>query len=362
MLRIPVRLLTLSLTVALLSCTAKEPTAPTTSPTSAEKPETEAATETKTESPLQAYLPEFHQQIAADAKVEQIADGFTWSEGPAWLANQQALLFTDVPANTLYRWSQRDGLQVLLKPSGFVGQDDGSLREAGANGLFAEPAGTVLLADSGNRLLARLDPVSKQKTVLAERYQGKRFNSPNDAVRRADGRIYFTDPPYGLAGIEKSPLRELAFSGVFRLDPDGSVHLIEDGLHFPNGVALSPDGNTLYVANSDPDQPIWMVYSLDANGAVTARRELANARDLLGEGVAGLPDGLTVAADGTLFASAPGGLLVMRADGTRLGRLLTGAAVSNAEFGDDGTLYLTSHQRVLRVPVKAKGQASPPRD
>lgn len=339
--RFPHRLLALALCAASLSCTAAEPA------------KSAAASEFK----LQAYLPEFTQQIAADAKVEQIAEGFTWSEGPAWLADQQALLFTDVPENTLYRWSQRDGLQVLLKPSGYAGPDDGSLREAGANGLFAEPGGTVLLADSGNRLLARLDPKSKQKTVLAERYAGKRFNSPNDVVRRADGRLFFTDPPYGLKDIEKSPLRELDFAGVFRLDSDGSVHVIEDGLHFPNGVALSPDGNTLYVANSDPERPIWMAYQLDARGEVSSKRELGNARDLMGDGVNGLPDGLTVSADGVLFASAPGGLLVMRADGTRLGRLQTGPSVSNAEFGDDGYLYLTSDQRVLRVPVKARGQA-----
>jgi gluconolactonase len=342
MLRLPLRLLALSLAAAALACTAAEPAQPAAS-----------------EFAQQSFLPEFARQIAPDAKVEQIADGFTWSEGPAWLADQQALLFTDVPANTLYRWSQRDGLQVLLKPSGYSGADDGSLREAGANGLYADADGTVLLADSGNRLLARLDPRSKHKTVLAERYDGKRFNSPNDVVRRADGRVFFTDPPYGLAGIEKSPLRELAFSGVFRLDPDGSVHVIEDGLHFPNGVALSPDGNTLYVANSDPDRPIWMAYQLDARGEVTGKRELGNARDLMGEGVNGLPDGLTVSADGVLFASAPGGLLVMRADGTRLGRIRTGPPVSNAEFGDDGYLYLTSDQRLLRVPVKARGQQPP---
>jgi gluconolactonase len=338
--RFPLRLLTLAFAATSLSCMAGEPTAKSAS----------------AEFRLQSYLPEFAQQVAADAKVEQLATGFTWAEGPAWLSDQQALLFTDVPGNTLYRWSQRDGVQVLLKPSGFAGADDGSLREGGANGLFVEPAGTVLLADSGNRLLARFDPHSKRKTVLAERYQGKRFNSPNDVVRRQDGRIFFTDPPYGLKGIEKSPLRELGFSGVFRLDPDGSVHVIEDGLHFPNGVALSPDGNTLYVANSDPDRPIWMAYQLDARGEVSSKRELANARDLLGEGVVGLPDGMTVSADGELFASAPGGLLVMRADGTRLGRIETGPAVSNAEFADDGYLYLTSHQRLLRVPVKARGQ------
>ena len=306
---------------------------------------------------LVTYEASFNDRVPATAQVETIAQSFTWSEGPAWVGDADGyLLFTDVPENTLYRWSERDGLGTLLKPSGYDGPPDDRLREAGANGSFTEPEGTVLLADSGSRLLARIDPASRRKTTLIARHEGKRFNSPNDVVRRGDGRIFFTDPPYGLKGLHDSPARELPYSGVYRLDTDGTVHLLDRELRFPNGIGLSPDGRTLYVANSDPEHPVWMAYSLDAQGNVTAKRTFADASDLMGPGVAGLPDGLCVTRDGDVFASAPGGVVVFQADGKRLGRIETGSAVSNCAFGDDGrTLYLTAHQRVLRLRVHSVG-------
>jgi gluconolactonase len=305
---------------------------------------------------ITAYDDSFRTIVAPDARIERIAEGFAWSEGPLWMRDGQYLLFNDVPGNTMYRWSPREGLSVFLKPSGYSGPDMAGLREAGANGLDAEPQGTVLLADSGSRVVARLDRADKRRTTLAASYGGKRFNSPNDVIRRSDGAIYFTDPPYGLKGIDESPLKEQALNGVYRLDPDGSVHVIEDGLRFPNGVALSPDGRTLYVANSDEKRPVWMAYRLDDRGDVLERRVLADASDLIAAGASGAPDGLCVSSDGRLFASAPGGLLVMDADGKRLGLIETGARVSNCAFGDDGrTLYLTSHTFVARVRVAVTG-------
>ncbi|MCW4455221.1 SMP-30/gluconolactonase/LRE family protein [Flavobacterium sp. MXW15] len=309
---------------------------------------------------LSVFDASFEAIVAPDARIEKIAEGFTWSEGPAWLDKDNALLFTDVPANTLYRWSERDGLTVLLKPSGYDGPGMDALREAGANGLHAEPGGTVLLADSGSRFVARLDPSSKRKTPIATAYEGKRFNSPNDVVRRRDGVVFFTDPPYGLEGLDESPVKELAFSGVYRLDRDGRVHLLDDTLRFPNGIALSPDERTLYVANSDAGRPIWMAYSLDADGAVTGKRVFADASDLAGEDAPGLPDGMAVAADGTLFATGPGGVIVFAPDGRRLGRIETGTAIANCAFGDDGrTLYMTSHSFLARVRVNAIGLGFP---
>lgn len=301
-----------------------------------------------------AFDPSFHEVVAADARIEKLSEGFTWSEGPAWVGD--GLLFTDVPENTLYRWTERDGLSVLLKPSGLADPDPEIMREAGANGLYAEPAGTVLLADSGTRVVARLDPATKRKTTLAASYEGKRFNSPNDLVRRSDGVVFFTDPPYGLKGLGDSPAKELKFNGVYRIDTDGSVHLLDDGLSFPNGIALSPDERTLYVSNSDPARPLWMAYSLDAQGDVAGKRVFADASDLMGEGVQGLPDGLAVAEDGRLFATGPGGVLVFDVQGKRLGRIETGTAISNCAFGDDGrTLYMTSHNLLARIRVKARG-------
>jgi gluconolactonase len=304
-----------------------------------------------------SYDASFSAIVASDARIEKIAEGITWAEGPTWVRQDGGyLLFTDVPQNKLYRWSAKDGLSVLLEPSGYVGPDDGTLREAGANGLFAEPRGTVLLADSGSRAVARLDPRTKAKTMLATKFEGKRFNSPNDVVRRRDGMVFFTDPPYGLKGIELSPVRELTFSGVYRLDTDGTVHLLDDSLKFPNGVTLSPDERRLYVSNSDPSRPVWMVYSLDARGNVIDKRVFADATDLVRAGAQGNPDGMCMAADGKLFTSAPGGLLVFDPDGRRLGRIETGSTVSNCEFGDDGrTLYMTSSNFIARVRVGVAG-------
>ncbi|GAA5069170.1 SMP-30/gluconolactonase/LRE family protein [Lysobacter panacisoli] len=303
---------------------------------------------------VSSYDPAFDAILASNVRVERIAEGFAWAEGPLWMRDGY-LLFNDVPGNTMYRWSPREGTSVFLKPSGYAGSDVEGLREAGANGLDVEPQGTVLLADSGTRLIARLDPATKRKTTLAAMYQGKRLNSPNDVIRRSDGAVFFTDPPYGLKGINESPLKEQPVNGVYRLDPDGSVHLIDGELRFPNGVALSPDERTLYVANSDPKRPIWKAYRLDARGDALDSRVLADASDLIAAGASGAPDGLAVSSDGHLFASAPGGLLVMDANGKRLGFIETGARVSNCAFGDDGMLYLTSHTFVARVQTKVRG-------
>jgi gluconolactonase len=301
---------------------------------------------------LTVYDAAFRDVVAADARIEKIAEGFTWAEGPEWIGAGDYLLFTDVPENTIYRWSERAGLKQFLKPSGYDGPELDTLREAGANGLLLEPAGTVLLADSGTRVIARLDLAMKKKTTIASGYDGKRFNSPNDLVRRSDGTVFFTDPPYGLKGINDSPVKELSFNGVFRIDVDGAVHVIDDTLSFPNGIALSPDERTLYVSNSDPKRPVWMAYSLDADGRVIDKRVFADASDLVAEGKPGLPDGLAVAADGRLFATGPGGVIVFDADGKRLGRIETGSAVSNCAFGDDGRmLYMSSHTFVARVRI-----------
>ena len=306
------------------------------------------------------YVPALDAVVASDARIERLAEGFTWAEGPVWVADGGYLLFTDVPENRIHRWSDSAGLSVFLEPSGYAGRDTGALREAGANGLFAESAGAVLMADSGNRSVERLELATKGKTTLARAFEGRRFNSPNDLVRRSDGTIFFTDPPYGLKDLDDSPVKELAFNGVYRLDADGRVHLLDDGLTRPNGIALSPDERTLYVANSDPERAIWMAYTLDTEGAVTARRVFADAGDLVGDAAPGLPDGMAVAADGTVFATGPGGVLVFAPDGTRLGRIETGGPIANVAFGDDGrTLYMTSNGILARVRLQITGPATP---
>lgn len=300
--------------------------------------------------------PAFDAILPPDWRIEKLAAGFIWSEGPVWIASGNYLLFTDVPGNTLYRWSERDGLSVFLQPSGYAGADTSMFREPGANGLFPDTAGTILLADHGNRMVARLDLATRRKTPLATGFDGKRFNSPNDVIRRSDGVIFFTDPPYGLAGLNESKLKELDFNGVYRLDLDGSVHVIDRDMTFPNGLALTPDERTLYVANSDRRQPVWIAYLLNERGEALSKRTFADSSDLMSEDSPGVPDGMRVTRDGTVFATAPGGVLVMNPDGKRLGRIRTRTRIANCAFGDDGrTLYLTSQHFLARIRLRIDG-------
>lgn len=298
--------------------------------------------------------------IASNARIEKLAEGFTWAEGPAWVPGGEYLLFTDVPENTMYRWSENDGISIFLRPSGYDGPELETLREPGANGLFMVPGQGLLVADSGNRMVALLDLETKQKTPLATTFRGSRFNSPNDVVRRTDGTIFFTDPPYGLKDGNASPVKELKHNGVYRIDTDGSVHLLDDELTYPNGIELSPDERTLYVANSDPNWPIWMAYTLNDKGEVLDKRVFADVSDLVGPDAPGLPDGLAVSVGGHLFATGPGGVLIFSPQGKRLGRIETGTAIANCAFGDDGrTLYMTSHNFIARVRVLTHGVGFP---
>jgi len=368
------RRLALSLLLASAACRATPPAdpAPHASPT-ASAPATEGgapgiptattpppAPEAEPFGTIDRWDPALDAIVPVDWKIEKIAEGFAWAEGPLWIASGGYLLFTDVPGNTRYKWSDPGGLEVYLKPSGLERPDPKVTREAGLNGLCAEADSSILAADSGNRTVVRLDLATKKKTPLASAYQGRRFNSPNDLCRRSDGTVYFTDPPYGLAGIDDSPAKELSFNGVYRLDANGAVTLIDDQLKYPNGIALSPDQRTLYVANTDREHPIWMAYSLDEAGNVEQKRVFADATDLVQGSAMGAPDGLAVAADGTLFATAPGGVLVLSPSGKRLGRIATGKPIANCTFGDDGrTLYMTSQDLVARIRLNTVGQGFP---
>jgi gluconolactonase len=297
---------------------------------------------------------DFGDYVPPGAALETLATGFTWSEGPVWRPAEGDLLFSDVPENTVYRWSDADGLSVFLRPSGLA-FDDGHEGDTGSNGL-ALVADGLLLADHGNRVVARLNPRTFVRETLASRYDGRRLNSPNDLAVHASGAVYFTDPPYGLAGQDDSPEKELAFNGVYRLSPDGAVTLLVDDLTRPNGIAFSPDERTLYVANSDPARAVWMAYPVRDDGTVGEGRLLFDATAFVGPDRPGLPDGMAVGADGTLFATGPGGVLVLTPDGRHLGTIQTDRAVANVAFGDDGrTLYLTAHDTLQRIRLTARG-------
>lgn len=294
--------------------------------------------------------------IAPDAPIEKLADGFIWAEGPVWVPDGQALYFSDVPANRIYRWSEARDIALYLSPSGYEGNDPLAFREPGTNGLIRGPGNSLLMADQGNRAIAIFDLDNRRKRFLAREYDGKKFNSPNDLVLAANGAIYFTDPPYGLEGLNDSPLKEIPFNGIYRLDEDGTVTLLERGLSFPNGIALSPDERTLYVSNSDPRRAIIMSYSLTPEGTIAGRRMFTDLTPLVGPARPGLPDGMAVDVHGNLFATGPGGIWVFTPDARALGVIKTGVEVANCAFGDDGsTLYIASQSMIARVRTCTMG-------
>jgi gluconolactonase len=294
--------------------------------------------------------------VPADWKIEKLAEGFGWAEGPIWIREGNYLLFTDVPGNKMWKWSEKGGLEKFLDPSGAANPDPAIWREAGANGLAIRDSKSILLADTGNRMIQRLDLKSKKKKPVAVKFEGKRLSSPNDVTRMKSGVLFFTDPPYGFKKFDEAPEKEISFNGVYRMGKDGKVSVVEKELHRPNGVALSPDETTLYVTQSEPTRAIIMAYSLDGSGKVTGKKLFHDFTDLVGPGAPGLPDGLTVAADGTIFTTGPGGVLVLSKDGKRLGRISDGKATANCKFGEDGkTLFLTSHNMLARIRLNIVG-------
>ena len=309
-------------------------------------------TERQTVGGVRRLSPEMDSIIPPGAEIEVLAEGFDWAEGPVWVEAEGCLLFTDVPQNVIWRWSEADGLSEFMRPSGFDGEDGSHLREPGANGLVIESSGALLMCDHGNRSLSRVDLATLQKTLVATRFRGKRFNSPNDLVIHRSGAVYFTDPPYGLKGLNASPVKELAHNGVYRLTPDGAVTLVDDTLSFPNGVALSPDHRTLYVAVSDPEAPVLMAYDLHDDGRAVSSRLFFDAASLMGPDAPGLPDGLKVDARGRIFTTGPGGVLVLTPDGDLLGVIDTGRATANCAFGPDrASLFMTADDMLTRVAL-----------
>lgn len=291
--------------------------------------------------------------VPRDAVIEQLAEGFDWTEGPVWMREGGYLLFSDIPPNSIFKWSPESGVSLFLKPSGYTGSTPRG-GEPGSNGLLVDSQGRLVLCEHGDRRIARLE-ADGTKTTLADRYEGKRFNSPNDATWHSSGALYFTDPPYGLEGNNDDPAKELPFNGVYRLAPDGEVTLLTDQMTFPNGIAFSPDEKTLYVAQSDPRRAIWMAYAVNDDGTLGEGRVFFDATDRVGK-YKGLPDGLKVDCEGNLFATGPGGVLIFAPDGTHLGTLLTGEATANCGFGDDGrTLYITADMYICRVRLSTKG-------
>lgn len=296
--------------------------------------------------------PEIDELIAADAEIEVLAEGFEWAEGPLWIAGEAFLLFSDVPTNRIYRWQEGLGHSVWLEPSGYTGSQPrgGGL---GSNGLLLDGQGRLLICQHGDRRVARLEaplvePVPEFSTV-ADRYEGTRFNSPNDAALHSSGALYFTDPPYGLAEGPDDFGREMEYTGVFRVGPDGGVDLLTTELSRPNGIAFSPEESTLYVANSDPERAVWMAFEVRSDGTLDNSRVFFDATPWVEERP-GLPDGLKVGVGGHLFATGPGGVLVFDPEGRHLGTIVTTKPTANCAFGGGGRwLYMTADDSLLRV-------------
>jgi gluconolactonase len=291
------------------------------------------------------------------AKIEVIAAGFDWCEGPVWMAdssdaqNGGHLLFSEIPSNTVRRWDEGKGLSLFLPASGYTGPGTYS-GEPGSNGLAVDGQGRLVSCEHGDRRLSVL--TASGKRTLADAYQGKRFNSPNDLTIARSGDIYFTDPPYGLPKQADDSIRELDFCGVYRRDAQtGEVTLVSDRMTRPNGIALSPDERTLYVAQSDGAATLWMAFPVAADGSTGEGRVFKDVT-AMGKELRGSCDGLKVDGQGNLWATGPGGVHIMAPDGTLLGRIETGQFTSNVAFGgkDGTTLFMTADMYVCRIPTK----------
>jgi gluconolactonase len=299
--------------------------------------------------------PAFEKMLPKDSKIEVLASGFDWSEGPVWVKDGGYLLFSDVPKNKVYKWEEKSGLSVFLEPSGYTGRGVYS-DEPGSNGLIIDSKGRLVSCEHGDRRISAMPLNVGGKITLAENYEGKRFNSPNDVVEHSNGSYYFTDPPYGMMKKHEDPSRELPYFGVYRIAKDGKVSLQIDNLTRPNGLAFSPDGKTLYVAQSDPEKAIWMSYPIDANGNAGKGTLLYDATPMVKKGMNGLPDGLKIDKDGNLWSSGPGGMIILSPTGKLLGRIEMGELTANCAWGDDGTtLYITADGYVCRVKTNTKG-------
>jgi gluconolactonase len=294
--------------------------------------------------------------IDPEAKLEVIAEGFEWTEGPLWLEKEQKLLFSDIPNNSVFQIDAKGETSLYLKPSGYTG-DAARGGETGSNALILDPQGNLVLCQHGDRRMAKMNaPLGQPKAdfvSIVDNYQGKRLNSPNDAIYDKAGNLYFTDPPYGLEFNVDDPAKELSFQGIYCLKTNGELLLV-DSISRPNGITFSPDQSKLIVANSDPEHAVWYQYDIVSPGVVEKKLLFFDSTDLVGkEGQQGLPDGMKMHSSGYLFATGPGGIWVFNPDGKVVARIYTGERTSNCAFStDEKTLYITADYYVLKMGLK----------
>jgi len=291
------------------------------------------------------------QIVPPTAVIEKLAEGFGFTEGPVWLP-EGSLVFSDIPNNAIHRWTPDGKVVIFRKPSGYDGAQAPPGAFIGSNGLTLDRQGRLIICEHGNRRVTRLEKNGKL-TVLADRFEGKRLNSPNDAVVKSDGSLYFTDPPYGLVKQDQDPAKELPFCGIYRL-VGGKLQLLSKDLTRPNGLAFSPGEKFLYVANSDVQRKIWMRFEVRPDGTLGAARVFY---DVTSEKADGLPDGLKVDSKGNLYATGPGGVWVFSPEGKHLGTIQPPEVPANCAWGDkDGrTLYMTARKGLYRIRLAVPG-------
>ncbi len=270
----------------------------------------------KTIGRIERYDSSLDNIISINAKAEIISEGFEWSEGPLWIEKHNMLLFSDVPRNTIYKWTEENGTSVYLNPSGYTGTVPSDCKEPGSNGLTLDNNGHLVLCQHGDRKVAKMDaPLDKPAAKfisLADKFNGKKFSSPNDLVFNEEGELFFTDPPYGLKSQgDTDPKKEIRFNGVYKVKKDGTVILLIDSITRPNGIAFFPGGKKVLIANSDSNKPNWYVYEVIGDAFLNGKIFYsASGHD---KSWRGLPDGFMIDKDGNVFATGPGGYIFLTA-------------------------------------------------
>lgn len=299
---------------------------------------------------IERFDPALDAIVDPGTQIEQLAEGFQFTEGPVW--TDGGLLFSDPNANRIYRWSSAAGVELVKERSGYDGADIAEYKQPGSNGLAVDASGRLAINQHGNRRVIRLEP-DGTTAVLADRFDGKRLNSPNDLVYKSDGALYFTDPPFGLPKVYGDSRKELPYSGVFRI-ANGSVQLLTTDLKGPNGLAFSPDEKFLYVDNWDETAKIVKRYEVQSDGTLANGIVFFDMTRAPGEEAL---DGLKVDANGNVFVSGPGGVWIISPDGRHLGTIAGPELPANMAWGDADrrTLYLTARTGLYRIRLKTAG-------